>query len=143
VDTALQPGDEIPLHYDPLIAKLIAWGRDREEALARLRRAVDEFVVAGPGIRTTLPFHREFLGHPDFTAGRLDIGMVDRLMPHLVPAFLEAGPEAEFAAIAAAIRATEDLDRPAVRETGPGLSPWVAVGRRSFMDGRLVRRPEA
>jgi acetyl-CoA carboxylase biotin carboxylase subunit len=143
VDTALQPGDEIPLHYDALIAKLIAWGRDRDEALARLRRAVDEFVVAGPGIRTTLPFHRELLGHPDFTAGRLDIGMVDRLMPRLAPAFLEAGPEAEFAAIAAAIRATEELDRPALREAGQGLNPWVAVGRRSFMDGRLVRRPEA
>jgi acetyl-CoA carboxylase biotin carboxylase subunit len=143
VDTALQPGDEIPLHYDALIAKLIAWGRDRDEALARLRRAVDEFVVAGPGIRTTLPFHRELLSHPDFTAGRLDIGMVDRLMPDLAPLFQETGPEAELAAIAAAIRATEEADRPAGRDTGPGLSPWVAAGRRAFMEGRLVRRPEA
>ncbi len=143
VDTALQPGDEIPLHYDALIAKLIAWGKDRDEALARLRRAVDEFVVVGPGIRTTLPFHRELLRHPDFTAGRLDIGMVDRLMPHLAPSFLETGPEAEMAAIAAAIRATEESDRHASMDLGPGLSPWVAVGRRAFMDGRVVRRPEA
>ena len=143
VDTALQPGDEISLHYDALIAKLVAWGRDREEALARLRRAVDEFVVAGPGIRTTLPFHRELLNDPDFVAGRLDIGMVDRLMPRLAPAILDAGPEADIAAIAAAIRATEETGRPQRGEPGPGLSPWAAAGRRALMETRLLRRPEA
>ncbi len=143
VDTALQPGDEIPLHYDALIAKLVAWGRDRDEALARLRRAVDEFVVAGPGVRTTLPFHRELLNDPDFVAGRLDIGMVDRLMPRLAPAILDTGPEAEFAAIAASIRATEEIVRPGRAGPDPGLSPWTAAGRRALMESRQARRPEA
>jgi acetyl-CoA carboxylase biotin carboxylase subunit len=143
VDTALQPGDEIPLHYDALIAKLVAWGRDRDEALARMRGAVGEFLIAGPGIRTTLPFHRELLNAPDFVAGRLDIGMVDRLMPRLAPAILGAGPEAEIAAIAAAIRATEEFGRAEPGEPGPGLSPWVVAGRRSLMESRPGRRPEA
>jgi len=64
-------------------------------------------------------------------------------MPGLAPALLETGPEAELAAIAAAIRATEEADRPMGKDTGPGLSPWVVAGRRAFMEGRPVRRPEA
>src|SRR5207249_12274438 len=106
VDTALQAGDEITLHYDALIAKLLAWGSDRNEAIARLRRAVDEFLVAG--IRTTLPFDRALLSDPDFVAGRLDIGFVDRVMPRLVSVMQETGPDAAIAAIAASVRATAD-----------------------------------
>jgi len=137
VDTALQAGDEITLHYDALIAKLLAWGSDRNEAIARLRRAVDEFLVAG--IRTTLPFDRALLSDPDFVAGRLDIGFVDRVMPRLAPLMQEAGPDAEIAAIAAAVRATEEASRPASREAVPGPGPWSLAGRRAQMEARLPR----
>jgi len=137
VDTALQAGDEITLHYDALIAKLLAWGSDRNEAIARLRRAVDEFLVAG--IRTTLPFDRVLLSDPDFVAGRLDIGFVDRVMPRLAPLMQEAGPDAEIAAIAAAVRATEEASRPASREAVPGHGPWSLAGRRAQMEARLPR----
>ena len=85
VDTALQAGDEVSLHYDALIAKLIAWGPDRMEAIARMRRALDEFLVAGIG--TTLPFHRALLADPEFVAGRLDIQFLDRAMPRLSSVF--------------------------------------------------------
>ncbi|HZE88613.1 MAG TPA: biotin carboxylase N-terminal domain-containing protein, partial [Verrucomicrobiae bacterium] len=137
VDTALQAGDEITLHYDALIAKLLAWGSDRNEAIARLRRAVDEFLVAG--IRTTLPFDRALLSDPDFVAGRLDIGFVDRVMPRLTSAMQETGPDAEIAAIAAAVRATEEASRPASREAVPGPGPWSLAGRRAQMEARLPR----
>jgi len=137
VDTALQAGDEISLHYDALIAKLLAWGCDRNEAIARLRRAVDEFLVAG--IRTTLPFDRALLSDPDFVAGRLDIGFVDRVMPRLASAMQETGPDAEIAAIAAAVRATEETSRPAYREAAPGPGPWSMAGRRAQMEARLPR----
>jgi len=137
VDTALQAGDEISLHYDALIAKLLAWGPDRNEAIARLRRAVDEFLVAG--IRTTLPFDRALLSDPDFVAGRLDTGFVERVMPRLAPGLQESGPDAEIAAIAAAVRATEEASRPAYREAAPGPGPWSMAGRRAQMEGRLPR----
>ena len=140
VDTALQPGDEIPLHYDALIAKLVAWGRDRGEAVARMRRAVDEFLIAG--VRTTLPFHRELLRDPDFVAGRIDIGFLDRVMPRFEAAMRAVGPDAEAAAIAAVIHVIEGAARrpPAEPSRGPGA--WVAAGRRALMESRPSRWPQ-
>ncbi len=67
VDSATEPGEAILPAYDSLIAKLIAWGRDREEALARMRRALADFEVGG--VPTTIPFHRAVLDHPVFRAG--------------------------------------------------------------------------
>ena len=64
VDTAVEAGDRVPAEYDPLIAKLIVHAEDREGALARLRRALDETEVGG--IQTTLPFHRAMLEEPGF-----------------------------------------------------------------------------
>ncbi len=139
VDTALQPGDEVSLHYDALVAKVIAWGPDRAVAIERLRRALDEFLLAG--IRTTLPFDRALLADPDFVAGRLDIGFLDRGMPRLSAVIQEVGPEAEIAAIAAAVRATEGASRATLRDRGTGSSAWVAAGRRALMETPAARRP--
>jgi acetyl-CoA carboxylase biotin carboxylase subunit len=139
VDTALQAGDEISLHYDALVAKLVAWGADRDEAVRRMLRALREFQVAG--IRTTIPFHIEVLAGEEFRAGRFDIGWVDRNMPAL-HARLEAmdGDAAEVAAIAAAVSAFEERRR---RDTGhataPAWSPWAMAGRRAQMHGRNPR----
>jgi acetyl-CoA carboxylase biotin carboxylase subunit len=139
VDTALQQGDEISLHYDALVAKLIAWGGDRAQAIARMRRALDEFVVAG--IRTTVPFHREVLADADFQAGRIDIGYAERLLPSLAEALGPAGPDVEAAAIAAAVAAVEEMGRRATpgpgRAAGPG--PWALTGRRAMMEARDPR----
>src|SRR5262245_14494725 len=138
VDTALQPGDEISLHYDALIAKLIAWGRDRNEAIARMRRALDEFLVAG--VLTTLPFDRALMADPDFVAGRLDIGYLERAMPRLSAVLREPGPQADVAAIAAAVRATEETLRPARSEPPAGPGAWAAAGRRAQMEARAPDR---
>jgi acetyl/propionyl-CoA carboxylase alpha subunit len=67
LDSAVFEGLTIPLFYDSLLAKLICWGEDRAEALARLRRALDEYVIAG--VRTTIPFHRWLVRQPRFLAG--------------------------------------------------------------------------
>jgi acetyl-CoA carboxylase, biotin carboxylase subunit len=67
VDTALYQGYTVVPFYDSLIAKLIVWGRDREEAIARGRRALQEFTV--DGIRTTIPFHLQILDNPGFLRG--------------------------------------------------------------------------
>jgi len=68
VDTAAYTDYIIPPFYDSLVAKLIAHGRDREEAIARMRRALDMFVVEG--IYTTIPLHQRILNDPDFIAER-------------------------------------------------------------------------
>ena len=69
VDTHCVPGTAIPPSYDSMIAKLITWGRDRPDALDRMRRALAELRVAGRGISTTVPFHQSVIDHPAFRAG--------------------------------------------------------------------------
>ena len=76
VDTAAYQGYVIPPYYDSLIAKLIVWGRDREEAISRGRRALDLFVIEG--VKTTIPMHRRILDDPDFIRGRLSTRFMER-----------------------------------------------------------------
>ncbi|MBV9084986.1 MAG: acetyl-CoA carboxylase biotin carboxylase subunit [Acidobacteriaceae bacterium] len=77
VDTAAYTDGVIPPYYDSLVAKLITYGADREEAIYRMRRALSMFVVEG--IHTSIPLHDEILCDPDFTAGRFDTGFLARL----------------------------------------------------------------
>jgi acetyl-CoA carboxylase biotin carboxylase subunit len=77
VDTAAHTDAVISPYYDSLIAKLIVHGRDRAEAIARMRRAVDMFVIEG--IKTSLPLHHRILAEPDFETGRLDTHFIERL----------------------------------------------------------------
>ena len=76
VDTAAYQGGVIPPHYDSLIAKLIAHAPTRGEAIARMQRALDMFVVEG--IHTSIPLHQRILDHPDFIAGNIDTGFIAR-----------------------------------------------------------------
>jgi acetyl-CoA carboxylase biotin carboxylase subunit len=76
VDTAAYQEGFIPPHYDSLVAKLIVYGRDREEAIARTRRALDMFVVEG--IHTSIPLHQKIMTHEDFIAGKLDTSFLVR-----------------------------------------------------------------
>jgi acetyl-CoA carboxylase, biotin carboxylase subunit len=78
VDTAAYAEGVIPPYYDSLIAKLITFGRDREEAIMRMRRALEMFIVEG--IHTTIPLHRRIFADPDFQAGNFDTGYMDRLL---------------------------------------------------------------
>jgi acetyl-CoA carboxylase biotin carboxylase subunit len=76
VDTAAYQEGVIPPYYDSLVAKLIAYGADRTEAIARMKRALDMFVVEG--IYTSIPLHQRILDHPDFAAGKIDTGFLAR-----------------------------------------------------------------
>ncbi len=76
LDTAAYQGYLVPPHYDSLIAKLIVWGRDRDEAISRGRRALDFFVIEG--VKTSIPLHRRILDDPDFVAGRLSTRFMER-----------------------------------------------------------------
>jgi len=78
VDSALYAGYRVPPHYDSLIAKLISYGKTREEAIARMRRALREFVITG--IKTTIPLHERILADPDFCAGEYNIHWLERFV---------------------------------------------------------------
>ncbi len=78
VDTHVEPGYVVPPWYDSMIAKVICWGRDREEALRRMQRALGEMQVEG--ITTTIPFHRELLQHESFRAGRINTRFVHDIL---------------------------------------------------------------
>ena len=78
VDSALYSGYVVPSHYDSLVAKLIVHGPDRPTALARLRRALEEFAVAG--IKTTIPLHQRIAADPEFNAGEYDIHWLERFV---------------------------------------------------------------
>jgi len=116
-DAGFETGSEVPVHYDPLLAKLIAWGATREEARARMLRALEEFTVEG--VPTNLAFHRWALRRPEFIAGDLHTGFIE---DHFRPELL-AGPEdPEVLARIAAVAAHAERDRP------PGAGP-AGTGR--------------
>jgi acetyl-CoA carboxylase biotin carboxylase subunit len=78
IDTAAYAEATIPPYYDSLIAKLVTRGRDRDEAISRMQRALEMFIVEG--IYTTIPLHRRILAHPDFRSGDFDTKFMERLL---------------------------------------------------------------
>lgn len=80
IDCAAYAGCAISPHYDSMFGKLISWGRNRGEAIQRMRRALDEIVVEG--IKTTLPFHRWALNHPFFCRGEVSTSFLDQHWPN-------------------------------------------------------------
>ncbi len=109
-DGGVYRGYDIPLFYDSLLAKLVTWGRDRDEARRRMLRALGEIVLDGP--RHNVGFHKWLCAHPEFAAGRLSTRFLEE---HFTPAVLHAGPEMnEVALLAAALHAHEERQRVAV-----------------------------
>jgi acetyl-CoA carboxylase biotin carboxylase subunit len=129
-DSGVEAGAEIPIYYDPLISKLIAWGPDRGQALSRLRRALREYSVVG--VRTTVPFFRWLLDEPAFVGGLVHTGYLDELLqrrngePFAAPdpSFAEVGVVA--AALGVAMRAHGESSR---------ASAWASLGRREGLRG--------
>ena len=101
IETGIYKGYEVPVYYDPLIAKLITWGRDRPEAVQRMRRALMEYTVQG--IKTTIPFHQRVMADPDFLRGDIDTTYIDRRFAGRPHAWDES--QRDVALVAAAIHA--------------------------------------
>jgi acetyl-CoA carboxylase biotin carboxylase subunit len=158
VDSFIYDGMRVPLYYDSLLAKLICWGSDRTEALARLRRALEEFTIAG--VRTTIPFHEWLVRQPRFLAGDFSTDFIaEEWRPEAAAEMVEdvdmgredgatAGegdalaPE-ELAALVAALVTQEADAREAQRRRGAANgggreadgSRWRRAGRRTAMGG--------
>jgi acetyl-CoA carboxylase biotin carboxylase subunit len=128
-DSGVYEGWDVPIHYDPLISKLVAHGADRAEAIARLRRAVGEYRVLG--IATTLPFFQRVLRHPGFVAGDFDTSFVERAF--------EAAPYApetpwHIAVAAAALQAFRERRAARLQPAGDASAGGSAWKRRGWRE---------
>lgn len=130
-DGGVYEGAEVSIYYDPMISKLAAYGRDRQEAIGRMRRALQEYEVGG--IKTTLPFFREIMTDEEFIAGRLDTGFIPRFNERKV----EKKPseaETDMALIGAALAYSErqqSASQPSNGSDANKPSEWVMAGRQA------------
>jgi len=122
VDTGVREGDRVTEHYDPMIAKIIAWGEDRDAALHHLARGLEDTEVAG--LTTNLAFLRRAVSHPAFAAGDVDTGFIDRHAGELIEA--PGAPAIETLLLACLGILAQRLERAAERaaESNDRASPW-------------------
>ena len=135
-DGGAYPGCTISSFYDPLISKLSVWAPTRERAVARMRRALSEYIVTG--IRTNLAFHEKLFAHPDFIAGRYDTGFLERHKDALLGYATVAPEHREAVAVAVAIAASRmeratGAKEAVTGEAGSRLAPWVAAHRSNLL----------
>jgi acetyl-CoA carboxylase biotin carboxylase subunit len=137
-DSGVELNSEVSIHYDPLISKLAAWGRSRDEAIDRLRRALDEYEVGG--IRTTLPFFREIVRDEEFKSAKLDNGFIARFNERRATTKNENSTEEvhrDIAVIAAAIHHAK-LQKEASFKSRPGdtKNRWKMSSRTALPEAR-------
>jgi 3-methylcrotonyl-CoA carboxylase alpha subunit len=118
VDRGVEDGDLVSVHYDPMIAKVIASDGNRQAAVSRLRQALARTAVIGP--RTNLALLRRIVAHPDFEAGRMDTGYLDRQLGAFLSDPPRPGPAVLLAAADYALRSMAE----AAREASSPDSPW-------------------
>lgn len=132
-DGGIYEGSEISIYYDPMISKLAVYGRDREEALGRLRRALQEYEVGG--IKTTLNFFREIAEDKDFIEGKLDTGFITRWQERRKK--IEAGETEKDLAIIAAALNNINQQTTIKNKHSQNESRWATSGRLALHASRL------
>jgi acetyl-CoA carboxylase biotin carboxylase subunit len=154
-DSGMYEGWNVPMDYDPLLAKLVGYGTDRHQAIMRLERALYEYFVAG--IKTNISLFRRILRDADFQAGKLDTGYLDRLLAKNNQSVLSSAPgakpeavdETTIAAIAAGMFAVLDPASPVGKNgssggagsggpgaSGPGSGPGASGASNWKQQGR-------
>ena len=130
-DSGVAAGFEVPVFYDSLISKVIAWGDDRNQAVTRMARALSEYAIGG--LKTTIPFFQWILHDPDFLAGRFDTTFLDRVLAARDgEPFQQVSAESEEAAVVGAALHTYLHSRsvPSGAGKGPeGPIPWKRAAR--------------
>lgn len=131
VESGVYEGFEVPIYYDPLIAKVLVWAPTRQEAIVRMKRALKEYRMRG--IKTSIPFHLLVMDNPEFLAGDYDTTFIDKVLGKI-----EYKKENfEIAAIAAAIAKTlkeEKTTSVSAKTSQPGLNSWKLAARQSMME---------
>jgi acetyl-CoA carboxylase biotin carboxylase subunit len=137
-DSGIYENWTVPIDYDPLLAKLVGYGTDRPQAIARLARAVGEYFVGG--IKTNLSLFERILSHPDFCGGNLDTGFLDRLLnSHALARKID---HSEIAAIAAGLFAALD-SAAASPSNGASAADRADSGGNSLASWKRAARNEA
>jgi acetyl-CoA carboxylase biotin carboxylase subunit len=129
-DSGVFEGFEVPVHYDPILAKLIVWAEDREAACRRMFAALDDCVILG--IHTTVGFLRDVVDHPEFRAGRATTSFIGKFFP----SWGRGEGEEDRQGLALAAAAFDELTRTAGPKGVPGrggkkdaATPWTTLGR--------------
>jgi acetyl-CoA carboxylase biotin carboxylase subunit len=129
-DSGVFEGFEVPVHYDPILAKLIVWAEDREAACRRMFAALDDCVILG--IHTTVGFLRDVVNHPEFRAGRATTSFIGKFFP----SWGRGEGEEDRQGLALAAAAFDELTRTAGPKGVPGrggkkdaATPWTTLGR--------------
>jgi acetyl-CoA carboxylase biotin carboxylase subunit len=135
-DSGFYEGATVPPNYDPLISKLSVWAPDRASALAKMRRALREYVITG--IKSNLTFHEKLLAHPEFAAGRYHTGFIqehskDLLGYHDVPKEQQPVLAAAIAIAASRLERRSAQVEGSEAQAAAGLSPWVTTHRQKLL----------
>ncbi len=134
VDSSIFSGVEIPYFYDPMLAKLICWAADRPSAIARMKRALHEYIILG--VHTNIPFHLQLLDDPRFINGEVHTGFLDSEFKMDEPAAHDE--YSQIALLAAAVLSHERRSRNGAQPAfiaGPGAK-WREAGRDRLVGGR-------
>lgn len=127
-DGGVYEGSEVSIYYDPMISKFAVYGRDREQAIERMKRALREYKIAG--LKTTIPFFRAVMVDDEFVGGRLDTGFIERFFERR-PRDVSQDEEARDIGLIAAALAYQKKSRPkTVAAPGRKLNAWVMSSRR-------------
>ncbi|HMQ04097.1 MAG TPA: acetyl-CoA carboxylase biotin carboxylase subunit [Pyrinomonadaceae bacterium] len=129
-DGGVYEGWEVSIHYDPMISKFTAYGRDRRESIEKMKRALAEYQISG--IKTTIPFFRQVLVDEEFIEGRIDTGFIERWKERSK----FKGPDeltTDLSIVAAVISKSNTASHRA--NASPVPSKWVMTGRRERLDG--------
>ncbi|MBK7933972.1 MAG: acetyl-CoA carboxylase biotin carboxylase subunit [Acidobacteria bacterium] len=132
-DGGVYEGAEVSIYYDPMISKLAVYGKDRAEAIDRMRRALEEYEVGG--IKTTLPFFRDVMRDQEFIDGKLDTGFIPRFNERHKPAKVSEA-DRDIAIIASALSFSTRQAKPEAN-IARVESRWAAAGRVAAMNNRL------
>jgi acetyl-CoA carboxylase biotin carboxylase subunit len=129
MDSGIYAGWTVPMEYDPLLAKLIGYGETRNQAIGRLRSALQEYSIGG--VRTNLRLFQQILLDQDFVAARTDTGYVARLAEHSEP---PASDGQEIAAIASGIFSVLEMEKAGNSEQQVAQSTWKKIARTEALD---------
>jgi acetyl-CoA carboxylase biotin carboxylase subunit len=132
-DSGIYEGWVVPVDYDPMLSKLIAYAPTRALAIARMLRALDEYVIGG--IRTNLDLFRQILRDPDFRAARIDTGYLDRLLAASSPDQVNPASSAPAIAAVAIFEATKNASNGSAAALPSSASAWKTAARREGIGG--------
>ncbi|HEC78842.1 MAG TPA: acetyl-CoA carboxylase biotin carboxylase subunit [candidate division WOR-3 bacterium] len=133
VDSGVYEGFEVPIYYDPLIAKLLVWAPTRQEAIIRMKRALNEYIIRG--IKSSIPFHKLVMDNPRFLDGDYDTTFIDNVLGKIE----YKKQHYDIAAIAAAIRKSQAAKRAVLvhgKQRKSYVNPWKMAGRKAGMRDR-------